>query len=251
MRNLLLALIWVVSCWHPRIALSQSIENLKSTFDGEKVTVTYDLIYDNPNQKFNVQLFGSHDNFQTPLSLVMGNDGVGEGVLPGRNKRVIWDVKSEFPSDFNKDVTIKVKAIKMAAAIALNMKPFGSSVYKKGRPIEINWYGGNPTDKINLQLFNKEDKLIWNIQTEYSNDEHLTWTIPQSTSAGKNYYVKLSNASDPSESSKSSFFQVKPRTPFIVKVLPFLAVGGVVYLLTSKSSKTEEPDLPGLTITPN
>ena len=231
-------------CW------SQTVENVKTSFDGEKVIITYDLVHTDATQKFNISVYSSHDDYQKPLSILRG--AVGDNVLPGKGNRVIWDANDELPSDFNKEISVRVIATKVApavVAIKLSMKPFDKNIYKKGRVLEIKWLGGNTSDKINLQLL-RDNEVKLDIAREIGNNQHFTWLIPQKTSSGKNYVIRISDAASPTELSNSQFIQIKPRTPLIVKVLPFLAVGGAILALGG-SKKKEEADLPGMTINPN
>jgi hypothetical protein len=181
----------------PFLSRSQTVENVKTSFDGERVAITYDLVYSDAKQKFKVSIYSSHDGYQTPLSLLLGAE----------------------------------------------------NVYKKGRILQIKWLGGNPNDKVRIQLFNKDNAVVQEIARDEANDQSYAYTIPQNTKAGKDYFVRISNTDRPTELSNSQFFQIKPRTPFIVKVLPVVAVGAGVYFLTKP--KTTESDLPGLTINPN
>lgn len=226
----------------PWVAAGQSIENVRTSFDGEKMVITYDLVYSDPAQKFKVTFYGSHDNYQRPLSLLSGD--FGDNVLPGKNNRVTWDAKNSLSGDFDKDIAIQVKATKVAppvAAVKLSMKPFDQSVYKRGRSIIVRWVGGNPGDKLSIELF-KSNQVTHKIADKVDNTGRYDWTMPNSVRAGKEYLIRISNSDQPTELSNSQLFTIKPRTPFIVKVLPILGVGAAVYLL--KGSSTGSKDLP-------
>ena len=233
-------------------ATAQEVKDVRASFDGEKVIITYDLKFDDPTQKFKVALYSSHNNYERPLSLLLGDQG--DNVVPGERNRVIWDTKSALPPDFDSDLTIKVKATKIipvvteAAVMRLSMKPFDKSVIKKGKTLEVKWVGGRADEKINIDLF--KDNVIQQKITETENKNHYSWTIPKKNAAGKNYVVRISKADNPTEVSNSQFFQIKPRTSFFVKILPVLAIGGAVAFL-SGSKTGEDPggttldDLPG------
>src|SRR6266850_4032298 len=74
-------------------SLSQSIENVKASFRDGKVTVVYDLTGGKPNQKYSLQLFGSHNNFNSPLTQVSGD--VGQNIGSGKEKKIEWNAKLE------------------------------------------------------------------------------------------------------------------------------------------------------------
>ena len=226
----------------PWVATGQSVENVRTTFDGEKIVITYDLIYSDPAQKFKVTFYGSHDNYQRPLSLLSGD--FGDDVLPGKNNKVTWDAKNSLSGDFDKEIAIQVKATKVAppvAAVKLSMKPFDQSVYKKGRTIVVRWVGGNPDDKLNIELF-KNDQVNHRIAEKVDNTGRYEWAMPSSVHAGKEYLIRIYNSNQPTELSNSQLFNIKPRTPLIVKVLPVLGVGAAIFLL--KGSSTTSKDLP-------
>ncbi len=54
---------------------AQSLENIKTSFDGERVTITYDLNNTEPNQKFRINIFSSHNGYSTPIVSVSGDWG--------------------------------------------------------------------------------------------------------------------------------------------------------------------------------
>ena len=235
------------------LAWSQTLSGLVVSFDGEKLSIRYDLNDADPNQKYKVLIYSSHDNYTTPLSLAIGD--FGESVLPGKKKHVIWDAKSTLPEDFDNDILIKLKSTKILAP-ALNIKPLAYNVYKRGKKIDIGWLGGNQSDKVNIDLCKakgNEIELVESIAKNVDNtqtSQNYSWSMPKSAKAGKKYFIRVSKSDKPAELTSSQFFDIKPRTPFIVKTLPFLAVGAAVFLL-SGSSKTSTSstlsELPGPT----
>lgn len=214
---------------------AQSIENINASFDGEKVTVSYVLNHSEVNQKFTVTFYSSHDNYSQPLS-VTGD--AGENVVPGRAKRVIWDAKSMLPSQFDGEIRIKVKAIKMAAPKMI-FEPLALKAYKKGRTIAMNWTGGYPTDKVNIELY-QDNKIALLVADKIDNGLSYQWKMPKSVK-GKNYMLRVSNATRSGEQADSQVFKVKPRTPLFIKLLPILIGGGVAAFLAGDSG---QPPLP-------
>jgi Ser-Thr-rich glycosyl-phosphatidyl-inositol-anchored membrane family len=238
----------------PLIGAGQTIENVKTSFDGEKMIITYDLNYTDPNQKFRISIYSSHDNYQKPLSLLIGD--FGDNVSPGKSNTVIWDAKSSLPSDFDNNITIKLKATLAGAGgggglVKLSMKPFDQGVYKKGTPIEVRWVGGNPADKLNIELY-KDGALKQRIATAVDNNQHYTWAMPKNEKAGKQFIIRISSTTQPTDLSNSQFFDIKPRTPLIVKLLPIVAVVAVVAVVASGggggggggNTPTKDADLP-------
>ncbi len=207
------------------LAHAQIIENINASFDGEKVTVSYALSHLEANQKFKIDFYSSHDNYGQPIS-VTGD--AGENVLPGKSKLVIWDAKSVLPSEFDGDIRVKIKATKMAAP-KLVFEPLALTTYKKGRTISMKWTGGYMSDKVTIEL-KKNNVTDLRVAQLIDNAGAYEWKMPKSVK-GKNYQLVLTNASSKSEPVASSQFRVKPRTPFLVKILPILAAGGVAAAL--------------------
>jgi hypothetical protein len=226
-------------CYHLPLLFAQSVENINASFDGEKITVSYFLNSTEVSQKFKIELYGSHDNYSQPLQ-VTGD--AGENVLPGRAKIVMWNAKEALPSDFDGDVRIKIKAIKMAAP-ALAFEPLTLKTYKKGRTISMKWTGGYKSDKVTIEL--QKNKVIDQPVAELiDNNGAYEWKLPKNVK-GKNYQLVLTNSSQKSSDPiTSDEFRVKPRTPFIVKILPVLVAGGVAVFLFGNDDKPGTGDPP-------
>ena len=102
----------------------QKVENVRGAFDGEKLNITYDLNGSDATQKFKVSFYSSHDNYANALSFVTGD--VGDNVVAGKAHRATWDVKTTLPSDFDKEIFIKVKAAPVPLAIAKIIRVLGA-----------------------------------------------------------------------------------------------------------------------------
>ncbi len=218
---------------------AQTLEKLNASFDGEKMIVTYGLAYADANQKFKVALYSSHDNFKQPI-LVTGD--AGENVLPGNAKRVTWDARRVLPADFDGDIQIKIKTSRVVAP-KLSIEPFALKTFKRGRTISMKWTGGFTTDKMKIELVknNVVDQLVVD---KIENKATYEWAMPKSVK-GRNYTLRISNTARPTEAAESVPFRVKPRTPFLVKILPILAAGGA-YVFLSGADPAPEPG-PGQT----
>jgi hypothetical protein len=141
----------------------------------------------------------------------------------------VWDAKSVLPSEFDGDIRIKIKATKMAAP-KLAFEPLALETYKKGRTISMKWTGGYPSDKVTIELYkNNVNNLL--VADKIDNSASYDWKMPKSVK-GKNYMLRVSNAARPDEQADSQVFRVKPRTPFLVKILPILAAGVVAVILS-------------------
>jgi hypothetical protein len=215
---------------------AQRIENVRASTVDDKIIVTYDINGASEGQKFKSQLFSSHNNFSSPLIHVAGDVGLGNELLAGNTKRIEWNVKSEI-TDYTGDVTFEVRAEVIAAPLLLT-SPQLSAKFKRGKILNINWKGGMPSENVRLELL-KGGSTVSPI-TQLSNVGNYSWSIPKKTKKGSDYQIKLTSDR---QSVVSNNFKIKNRTPFIVKALPVLAAGAVVYLITS-GGKKEDNSLP-------
>ena len=203
---------------------AQRIENIRAEVfgEGEKVVITYDITGATQGQKFKVTVYGSHNNYAAPLTLVSGDVGRDREVTGGPNKRVEWSAKSEL-RDYSGDVTFEVRAELVAASFFIQQPTLGTK-YRRGKTAEITWQGGTPGENVRLDLL-KDGNVISQIAST-QNSQRYSWPLQKSMSKGSGYQVRLSGESG---TVTSGNFKVKSKTPFIVKALPFLAVGGAAY----------------------
>lgn len=209
---------------------AQTVENINTKFDGEKIVITYDLNYSNPTEKFNVDLYSSHDNYTRPLTLVTG--AAGENVIAGKANRVVWDAKNTLPPDFDGEITIRIKVSRVVIP-PLEVTPLSTTVYKRGRNIALNWAGGLPNEKLIIDLY-QNNVPAQRVAEQMDNSGAYNWKLPKNVK-GKNYDLRVRAVDRPDDLAVSQVFRVKPRTPFIVKVLPLLAVGVAVMVLGGDS----------------
>jgi len=173
-------------------AQSQTIENVAFEFDGESISITYDLNHNNAEQKFTISLFSSHNNYQKPITLLTGE--VGDNILPGIQKKVIWDVRNELPPYFDDELSIKVKALlielpisqtiikekttlELKEEIGYRIKPFQNTAYKKGSKLKLNWEGGATSDRIKIDLL--KNNVFQQTLSQTKNTNAYMWKIPK------------------------------------------------------------------------
>ncbi len=225
---------------------AQQIENVRAEFDGEKVIIVYDLLAEQDDDRFSVQLFSSHDNFQNSLSLLIGD--AGQVVQPGASRRITWDAKSSLPADFDDDVTFKVRAsltVALDHPTRLEVRPLDFAAYKRGGKLNMEWNGGKESDSISIELF-KGNKVIRKL-AEVGNKHMFSWSIPGKLKPGNDYTIRISRLTNSDIQSVSQPFAIRPRMSLWVKLIPVAIVGGVVAILSGSGSGShhEDPDLPG------
>lgn len=230
----------------PLVGAAQEIKNVRADFDGEKVVIAYDLEHDDASQKFTVALYSSHNNYQKPLSLLVGD--VGDNIIPGVRNRIVWDAKSVLPPNFDGDLTFKVKALQVGVGKKLRVSPLAQTAVKRGKNIEFNWTGGATDDKVTIELL-KDNQVQQQLAGQLTNTNKFIWAVPKKSKKGKDYTIRISSTSNPTELASSQTFTIKPKTPFIVKFLPILALGGAAIFLGGNSGGGDGggtlDDLPG------
>lgn len=212
---------------------AQTIENVRSSFQGKKVTITFDIVDAKPGQEFNVQVFSSHNGFATPLTYLSGD--VGHGVKPGVSKKIEWDAQGEL-KNFSGDITLDVRAEIVLAWLFLQPKS-GVGTVRRGKNFEILWQGGASTDNIKLELvYEGKTQLI----TESKNTGTYLWSVPADLKKGKGYELQLTSGGN----TTTENFSVKSKFPLLLKVAPVFVVGGLVYLLMPKPEKESPLPIP-------
>lgn len=205
----------------------QIVDQVVSSFDGERVTVAYDLKSKKAGERFRVLVYGSHDNYSQQL-VVTGD--AGEQVTPGDGKQIVWEAKRDLPPNFNADVQIKLKVIPAYEVSALQFQPLALTSYKKGRSISITWTGGNPADKLMLELY-QDHQRHQIIEGNFDNKGNYNWRIPKNLK-GKNYSFRLVNLVNPAQQAESNTFKIKSKTPAAAIIAPVLVLGaGAAFLV--------------------
>jgi hypothetical protein len=205
----------------------QIVDQVVTSFDGERVTVAYNLKSKKADERFHVLVYGSHDNYNQQL--VVAGDA-GEQVAPGDGKQIVWEAKRDLPPNFNADVQIKIKVIPAYEVSVLAFQPLALTSYKKGRSISITWTGGKPSDKLMLELY-QDHKRNQVIEGTLDNKGNYDWKIPKNLK-GKNYSFRLVNVVNADQQAESNTFKIKSKTPAIAIIAPVLVVGaGAAFLV--------------------
>ena len=247
---------------------SQRVEFVRANVNGDIVNITYDLISLNQNHLFEIRVYGSHNNYTFPLSLVSGE--VGNDIKPGQNKSIVWRAADELDT-FSGDITFQIRgsvtgevvvepppqieetpietepAEESIPNLTINNPGAGSS-FKIGKSMPLQWRGGKPNEDIKIELF-KSNMMLRNIGTSPNNGS-LLWTVPKDIK-GSDFKIKLFNINTPESAVFSGEFKIKGKTALIIKLLPLFAAGGVaaIFLLGGEDGRGDSslpvpPDVP-------
>jgi hypothetical protein len=191
----------------------------------EGIALHYDLIDTTKNRFYTVHVFTSKDDFLNPLTKVKGD--VGLEVRPGANRKIIWDSK-EFGADFKGNVEIEIRGkVHIPFVQFTNLKDF--KAFKRTKPTTLTWTGGTRQNILNFNLY-KGDELITTISS-VANSGSYDMVIPRSVKPGNGYYFLVGDSKNKDQVMKTTEFAVQPRIRLIFKIIPIVAIGGVVYAL--------------------
>jgi len=206
------------------VGFAQTIENVTAAAEGSKIIITYDLVSTDDNQKFDIELFSSHNDFEKPALLVKGD--VGENIKPGAGKRVEWNARAEL-RNFKGQVSVEVRG-QVKKPMYTFLSPKAKSGLRKGKPASIVWEGGSDNQRFKLELV-QNDVVIQGLGT-VPNTGLYTWTVPTDTKTGKGYRFRITAGDEVVDSQE---FSVKGKTPLWVMLspIPVVAAGGTLFYL--------------------
>jgi hypothetical protein len=199
------------------VASAQSIENVRAEFSDKMVRIHYDL-NGKPEQRFKIVVFGSHNNYSSPLRLVSG--AVGEGLAPGKDKVIDWRVGDELVS-FAGQVVFRLKGELLAGPLSLQPH---SGPLKAGKNTTITWVGGNPSSSTRLELL-QNGTVIKSIH-EGSNSGSFIWKVPKDVKKGS-YQLRISSGN---ETPPVVPVEVKAGMPLWMKLAP-VGVAAIVAVI--------------------
>lgn len=215
-----------------------NIKEVELTADG--VVLHYDLVDTTKNRFYTVHVFSSRDNFLNPLSKLKGD--VGLEVRPGTGKKVMWDPK-ELGAQFRGDVELEVRGkVYIPFVRFTNLKDY--KAIKRTKPTTLSWTGGTRQNILNFNLY-RGDELI-TVIPNVANSGSYDLVLPRSVKPGSGYYFIVGDTKNKDMMMKTSEFTVKPKIPLLLKILPILGTGFLVYELLPKPGPDvlDDPFLP-------
>lgn len=223
-----------------RLVSAQDVTIQSIELTAEQVVLHYDLIDTTKNRTYTIFLYSSKDNYLAPLGKVSGD--VGIEVKPGMNKRIAWSAREELGTSFVGDVDLEIRG-----RVYIPFIRFDSfdqvKVRKRGVPFLVKWAGGTRQNILNFELMRGE-KLVYTFPNVPNAFEYKL-TIPKNTKPGNGYSLRVSDTRNKDQVVTTSTFTIKSRIPLLVKAVPILALGGLVYVIATKpSGSSDKPDPP-------
>ena len=205
----------------------------------EKIIVTYDLEDSNPNNQYKISLYSSKDKFSAPLTKVKGD--VGAEVNPGVGRKIEWNVIQEYGA-YTGSISLELRGIVFIPFVRIKDLESGTK-FKRGKAYSINWRPGN-TNPIHIELYKGSDRVGGELN--HPNIGVYSLSIPSKAKPGKDYRLKITDSRKPDDIIYSEYFQVKPKFPLVVKVIPVVAVGALLATLggggSGETPKATIPD---------
>ena len=227
---------------------AQTVTIKRVELAGEKVIVHYDLEDNSPGREYLLNLYASKDNYVAPLTKVKGD--VGGEVKPGNGRRLEWNLMQEY-GGYKGKLTLEIRGKVFVPFVKL--KNFDTNkIYKRGKNYDIAWRPGN-TNPIHIELYKGSQRVSGELN--HPNNGAYSMSVGSKVKPGKDYRLKITDSKKADEIIYSDYFQVKPKLPFVVKLIPALAVvGGIAFLAGGSGGESaastvvediKDPPLPG------
>lgn len=216
---------------------AQKIAVKKIEMAGEKIIVHYDLDDGNPNNEYQISLYSSRNAFNAPLAKVSGD--VGSDVKIGLNKKIIWNVKEEL-GPYKGKLSLEVRGKVFVPIVRLNNLSTKSR-FKRGKSHVITWRASN-SNAIHVELYKGGQRVSGDLNQPNNGTYNLF--VPQHAAVGKDYTLRITDSRNAEAVVNSEPFAVTRKVPLLLKVVPVLAIGGVIAVLAS-GSKSPSDNPPG------
>ena len=212
---------------------SQRIENLTPILTGENIEITFDLIDTVGGRTFDLQLFSSLDNYTSPLQYVSGD--IGEEVSPGTGKKVIWEAKREL-GPIKGEVFLEIRG-PVTPPFLVTIFPSKEQRIRRGKPTSLTWTS-DAGGQVKIEVIQYK-KVFTNLGLR-PNSGSYTWNIPKDYEKG-NYRLRFTDDSG-SKIVVSQNFTVRAKFSSVIKAIPVIALGVVIYILLQPPEEERIPD---------
>lgn len=225
--------IWLLALSSPAFAQDFIVKRLEAAQG--KINIYFDLI-DTLARAYTINVYSSRDNFIAPLQKITGDAGLE--IKPGLNKKIVWDAPAELGPAFDGKVALEVRGRAYIPFVRFDRFEEYKAL-KRGKPYMINWTGGTPQNILHFELY-KGDKKVGVNFTDVANTGKYKMTFPHSVKPGKDYTLKITDTKNKDEIVYTGKFAVKRKVPLLVKAIPLVGIGTLVYFLTGGSSDKPE-----------
>lgn len=205
--------------------IAQEISKFSHQIEEGKIKIGYTLSGQSTD-RYEVTLFSSVDNFETPLTLVEGD--VGKDIVPGDEKTITWDARNEL-GEFKGNLSLKLKT-RFIPFMVFDIEL--GETFRRGKSQDISWQPDSTLQNIKLELYQSDLKVQDIEVVKFGNI--YTWNLPKILNLGLNYKIK--GLGENGRFAYSEPFMVKRKIPLLFWILPAGAVITTVLILTSTDS---------------
>ncbi len=232
------------------VVLAQKIENTNYVLVGDKMHLTYDLIFEDGLAEFFVTVYYGNSNTQSN-KLIESQGEIGEGVLPGLNKKIIINNVAQFQL-FSEDLNFRIS--EQLTSLPIKNFTLTNDKFKRGKNVFLTWQGGMSGEIVQFSLFKGEEEIYSAEHIIFAFFQEGTregnFMINRNVKPSDNYHIQIQNQRGIKLT--TSEFKVTRKIPTLAKVAGVLVIAGIVAILNSDSGggSTQDntsgiPDLPG------
>ena len=208
-------------------SIAQRVEIKRIFFKDTKVHVQYKLIDDKSDRSYQMQLYGSKDNYISPLKNVTGD--VGVDIYAGDDKEIVWDPFAEYGAEFNEEIALEIRGRVYIPFVKLD--GFNYKSLKRGKEYHLSWTGGSSSNILNIELYKGDTKVA--AFSNIANVGEYNMTIPKGVKPGKGYRLRISDKKNKDDVVFSKEFKIVRKIPLVAQVGGgIIAAGGIYYLIT-------------------
>ncbi len=212
-------------------ALGQTFENIRVQKDEDKIIIVYDLVSIDPGSRVTVRVFSSIDDYKVPIS-ASGDIG---SVLPGPNKRIIWQVGEIVANDYQ-GILFKFEGQTFAGWRIISPTERGMI---RGKKNTIKWQGGFEGDQVTIQLLKPGSEEVQDL-AQIKNTGTYVWDTPKDLKPGSGYVVRLTS----NDNSTEYRFSIKRKIPLAYYGIPVGVLAIVFVVVSGNSGNNDLPEAP-------
>ena len=202
--------------------------------------VRYDFNHGEVGVDYELYLYGSHNNFLSPLQFTTGD--VGKKIRLGPGKVIYWDAKKEL-GNFKGDFSLRIKGSKYIPYVSFTNISEDLAI-RRGQVFDVKWNASDKSTKVLIKLQRNGVPLSESLVVD--NNGLFAWEIPSKAKAGKGYSVQISNTENALQEETSAEFSLKRKIPLVYKLVPLAVIAGTtaIVLLNNNTNESGIPEPP-------
>ncbi|XOV93550.1 MAG: hypothetical protein ACFHWX_02345 [Bacteroidota bacterium] len=205
----------------------------------DNLIVHYDLLDTTQDRTYSVYLYLLTDSTIAPVKEAYGD--VGLEVRPGINNKITWNARKQLGPNFKGSIELEVRGKVYIPFIEFEGFP-ENQVLKRGKTYTFAWDGKSSSNILEFKLYRGDELKA--VLPEVANTGDANIEMPNSIKPGK-YRFYITDSRNKDQEVHSPVFIVKPRIPFLLKVVPLVVAGGVATYFITRPPIVDDPDVEG------